>query len=79
MGIGRLSAAIQETGAGEFPMATIRIRSKGADQTTISLADGRPHSDTEKSSQAGGTTRIYGMILCKTEKFPHCFIALKIL
>ena len=44
-----------------------------ADTAAISLADGRADDHTEKICQTGGTAGIYGMILCKTEKFSDGF------
>ena len=40
------------------------------DAAAVPLADGRADDCTEEVRQTGGTAGIYGMILCKTEKFP---------
>ena len=42
------------------------------DAAAVPLADGRADDCTEEVCQTGGTAGIYGMILCKTEKFPGC-------
>ena len=42
------------------------------DATAVPLADGRLDDCAEEVRQTGGTAGIYGMILCKTEKFPGC-------
>lgn len=40
------------------------------DTAAVPLADGRADDCAEEVRQACGTAGIYGMILCKTEKFP---------
>ena len=39
---------------------------------SMNLSDGRADGHTEKICQASGAARIYGMNLCKTEKFSGC-------
>lgn len=41
------------------------------DAPVVPLANGRVNNHPKEVCQAGGTTRIYGMTLCKTEKFPN--------
>lgn len=43
------------------------------DSAAVPLADGRADDYSEEVRQAGGTARIYGMNLCKTEKFSGSF------
>ena len=51
-----------QSGAGALP-----------DTAAVPLADGRADNCPEEVSQASGAAGIYGMILCKTEKFPGSF------
>ena len=39
------------------------------DAAAVPVADGRTNDHAEKIRQAGGAAGIYGVILCKTEKF----------
>ena len=47
------------------------------DESILKLlqADASYQKDSKEVCQAGGTTGIYGMTLCKTEKFSLCFFA----
>ena len=45
------------------------------DTAAVPLADGRADDHPEELCQTGGTAGIYGMNLCKTEKFPASFAA----
>lgn len=73
MGRGRMAPVIQETVRKLFPVAAQSGRSAFADTTAVPLADGRADDCPEKVCQADRTARIYGVTLCKTEKFPDCF------
>ena len=53
-------------------MATQSGGSAFPDAPAVPLADGRADGHTEKICQASGAARIYGMNLCKTEKFSGC-------
>ena len=43
------------------------------DAATVPLVNGRADDCSEKVCQAGGTAGVYGIILCKTEKFQGSF------
>ena len=43
------------------------------DTAAVPVADGRADDHAEKVRQTGGAAGIYGMILCKTEKFSSGF------
>ena len=45
------------------------------DAAAVPLADGRADDRPEEVCQTGGAAGIYGMILCKTEKFPGSIAA----
>ena len=47
------------------------------DATAVPLADGRADDYSKEVCQTSGSAGIYGMILCKTEKFPGCSTACK--
>ncbi len=51
-------------------MAAQPGRGTFADAAAVPLADGRADNYPEEIRQASQTARIYGMTLCKTEKFP---------
>ena len=69
MGRGRMALIIQETFRKPVPMAPQSGGSTFIDAAAVPLADGRADNHTKEVCQAGGTTGIYGMTLCKTEKF----------
>ena len=54
-----------QPGGGAFP-----------DTAAVPLADGRADDHPEEIGKAGGTAGIYGIILCKTEKFTGQFYRL---
>lgn len=47
-------------------------RTTEADTTVVPLVDGRADSHTEEVHLDCGSSRIYEMTLCKTEKNPDC-------
>ena len=53
-------------------MAEERGRSTEADKAAVPLADGGADDHTEEVRTDGGTSGIYRMTLCKTEKIPGC-------
>lgn len=70
-----MAPVIQKIIRKPFPMAAQPGGSAFPDTTAVPLADGRADDCAEEVRQTGGTAGIYGMILCKTEKFPGCCYA----